>query len=182
MRMNITLIGMPGSGKSFIGAKLAAQLGFSLVETDAMLEKNFAMPLQKIVETLGDHEFLDKEMQMVISGTAGRNDTVISPGGSVIYRQTAMKHLKNISRIFYLRVPLAVLEERIGGKPRGIVVAENRTFADLYAERLPLYEKFADEIIAGDADTDYIVASIISSFSLHHDETKEPSDTEHSTV
>ncbi len=93
--------------------------------------------------------------------TVAQYRLVVSPGGSVIYRQQAMDHLKNMSKIFYLNVPLEVLEERIADVPRGIVNAKNKTFADLYVERTPLYAKFADHTLNGNADPDSVVNEIL---------------------
>ncbi len=159
--MNITLIGMPGSGKSFVGKKLADQRGFTLVQVDKMIEQEFSLPLPQVVEKLGNEAFLDKEAEIVMKSTSTQNNLVVSPGGSVIYRQQAMDHLKNISRIFYLKVPLKVLEERIADVPRGIVNAKNKTFADLFFERTPLYEKFADYALNGDSAPENIVNEIL---------------------
>jgi shikimate kinase len=160
--MNITLIGMPGSGKSFIGKKLADHFRFSFIEIDKIMEQQFSLPLQQIVEKLGNEAFLDKEAQTIIESTSDRNSLVVSPGGSVIYRENAMDHLKKISIVFYLRVPLKTLEERIGNTPRGIVIAENKTFADLYEERAPHYEKHADYVLEGDKSPENIIEAIVS--------------------
>lgn len=159
--MNITLIGMPGSGKSFIGKKLADRLGFTLVEIDKIIEKKFDLPLQQIVEKLGSEAFLDEEAKAVVENTEARDNIVISPGGSIIYRENAMAHLKKISTVFYLKVPLEVLEARIAGVPRGVVNAGNKSFADIYAERIPLYEKFADHTVRGDSSPEPIIRDIL---------------------
>lgn len=161
-RMNITLIGMPGSGKSFVGQKLATSLGFTLLQVDKLIEREYDLPLPQILEKLGKEAFLDTEAQTVLKNTEAQDNLVISPGGSVIYRPEAMDHLKKISKIFYLKVPLKVLEERIGNVPRGVVLAENTAFADLYAERTPLYEKYADVVLDGDADVESISEDIAS--------------------
>ncbi|RJQ33055.1 shikimate kinase [Candidatus Parcubacteria bacterium] len=160
--MNITLIGMPGSGKSFIGKQLADRLGFSFIEIDKIIEKEFDRPLQQIVEKLGNEVFLGKEAQTTIESTTGRNRLVVSPGGSVIYRGNSMDHLKKISLVFYLKVPLEILKRRIGNVPRGVVIAENKTFADLYVERVPLYEKYADYVIEGNEDPQCIIKAILT--------------------
>jgi len=163
--MNITLIGMPGSGKSFIGRKLAERSGFSLVDVDKVIEKEAGLSLQQLVEKMGSEEFLDCEAEAAIKSTENRDNLVISPGGSIIYRARAMAHLKNISKIFYLKVPLETLEARIGSVPRGIVIAENKTLADLHDERVPLYEKYADYILKGDTGPESIIKHILSKVS-----------------
>ena len=159
--MNITLIGMPGAGKSYIGKKLAAHLEFVCLEIDEILEKEYRLPLPLVVAKLGDRKFLQKEAEVVISQTRDRNDLVISPGGSMVYRAHAMKHLKKNSKIIYLKVPLQVIEKRIGGAPRGIIGAKKKPFKDIYAERTPLYEKYADHTINGDRAAEEVVADIL---------------------
>src|SRR5437868_569353 len=99
--MNITLIGMPGSGKSFVGKKLADRLGYKFVELDKILEQEYRLPLQQVVEKLGAELFLDREAEITISQTKGQDSLVVSPGGSVIYRASAMQHLRGVSKIIY---------------------------------------------------------------------------------
>lgn len=160
--MNITLIGMPGSGKSFVGKKLAEQLRFSFIDIDKVIERDFDLQLQQVVEELGREEFLDKEAQTIIENTDTLNDLVVSPGGSVVYRQEVMEHLKRISTVFYLKVSLEVLEKRIGNSLRGIVISKNQTLADLYIERTPLYEKFASYTLDGEMSPEIIVETIMA--------------------
>jgi shikimate kinase len=159
--MNITLVGMPGAGKSHIGRMLAKRLGRTCLETDEALVKEYRLPLPKIVEKLGDKKFLQKEAEVIISHTRGKDDLVISPGGSIVYQSGAMKHLKKISRIVYLQVPLEILEKRIGSVPRGIIGAKHRKFSEIYRGRLPLYEKYADFTIDGTIGAKNIVSEIL---------------------
>ncbi len=153
---------MPGSGKSFVGKQLAEHLGFTLIETDKIIEREFNLPLQQVAEKLGNEAFLDKEAETVIKSTYARKNIVVSPGGSVIYRQETMYHLKKLSRVFYLNVPLEILERRVGNVPRGIIITENKTFADLYTERTPIYEASADYVLNGNHDPEVIVKEILS--------------------
>ena len=161
--MNITLIGMPGSGKSFVGKQLAERLQFDFVETDALIEKQYNLPLQDVLTKMGDKAFLAKEEEVVITVTTNRNNIVLSPGGSIIYSERAMKHLGDISRIMYLDVPLTVIEKRIGGIPRGIVGSDARSLEVLYRERMPLYARWADHTLDGEQDAEVLVEEIIRS-------------------
>ncbi len=160
--MNITLIGMPGAGKSFVGKRLAEKLNFEFVELDKVIEEKYKAPLQQIVEELGEKNFLDVESSVVIDATKNTDRIVISPGGSVVYRDVSMQHLKNISTIIYLDVPLSVLENRIGDVPRGIVGNGARTFSELYRERTSLYRTWSDHVVNGDAEVDALVEDILS--------------------
>lgn len=143
--MNVTLIGMAGAGKSYVGERLAASLGFAFVDTDKRLEAKFGMPLQAILDRLGDEAFIKAEEAEILA-LADVERTVIAPGGSVIYSAAAMALLKRISKIVYLRVPAAVIEARIDPAGRGIVGLKGRTFGEVYKEREVLYEGVADLI------------------------------------
>jgi shikimate kinase len=159
--MNVTLMGMPGSGKSFIGKKLADWLGYTLIDFDKILEKKYSLPLQRIVEKLGTQAFLDEEEEVVLSQVAGSNCLVLSPGGSVIYRTKAMEHLKKISKIGYLKTSLDVIKSRIGNTPRGIVDPDKINMEGLYLERVPQYEQWADFVIDGDEKSEIVISSIL---------------------
>ncbi len=164
--MNITLIGMPGAGKSFVGEKLARALGFHFVTPDKLLEQMHGILLQQVLEKLGSEQFLDAEADVVIAHTTGKNTLVISPGGSMIYRSRAMEHLKGISTIVYLETPFTVIEKRVGKVPRGIVGLKNKTFAEVYAERIPLYERWASLTVAGDQSPKAIISEITERLDL----------------
>ncbi|MDO8521630.1 MAG: shikimate kinase [bacterium] len=159
--MNITLIGMPGSGKSFIGKKLAERLGYALVELDQIMEGEYGSPLQQILDQLGEDPFLEKQEMDAIAHTTNKSDLVISPGGSIVYTKGAMEHLKSISTIMYLKAPLALIEQRIGTEPRGIVRKKEKTLAELYDERTLLYEHWAMDTINADQDAERVIADIL---------------------
>lgn len=159
--MNITLIGMPGSGKSFVGGKLAERLGYELIELDSLLEEEAGTPLPSIVEEWGRERFLAKQSDDAISYTKGRNDIVVSPGGSIIYSENAMKHLSDISKIIYLESPLHVIERRINEVPRGIIGMDEKSLAQIYAERVPMYEKWSDHTVDAARDADTVVDDIL---------------------
>ena len=88
--MNITLIGMPGSGKSYIGDMLAISLGYSLIELDRVTEEHHHKPLQEVLDTIGEVAFLTEQASDAIDETTGRDNLVISPGGSLMYSPEAM--------------------------------------------------------------------------------------------
>lgn len=160
--MNITLIGMPGSGKSYIGKKLALRLGFRLIELDQIMEDSYKKPLQGILDEMGDTAFLAQQSQDAINETTGCTNTVISPGGSIIYGEDAMRHLQQISTIVYLKTSLNVIEQRITALPRGIVGLRAKTFSAIYAERTVLYTQWADIVIDADRDSLEILNDIQS--------------------
>lgn len=146
MIRNITLIGMPASGKSTIGVLLAKRLGFSFVDVDIVIQEKEKRLLKDIIEKEGTAGFLAVENR--INAGLDVERTVIAPGGSVVYGVEAMEHLKDISTIVYLQLSYRELESRLGDlKDRGVALKDGMQLIDLYNERVPLYEKYADIII-----------------------------------
>ncbi len=140
---NITLIGMPASGKSTVGVLLAKRLGYSFVDVDIVIQEQEGRLLKDIIATEGQDGFLAVENRI----NAGLNvrHSVIAPGGSVIYGKEAMEHLKEISTVVYLKLSYDSVEERLGNLvDRGVVLKDGMTLRDLYEERVPYYEKYAD--------------------------------------
>lgn len=146
--MNVTLVGMSGVGKSGTGKILARKLGYAFVDVDKRIEaKAGGRPLQEILDLLGDDLFVGTEAAEVLS-LAGIDRAVISPGGSVVYSDDAMRFLKRVSTVVWLYAPVEAIEARIDPSGRGIVGLKGRTFRELYAEREALYAKAADHIVA----------------------------------
>jgi|SRR3989344_207848 len=144
--MNVTLIGMAGAGKSHIGKRLAGYLDLKFLDIDTVMEEERGKPLEEILEEMGDEEFMRAEAHAIISATKGKDGLVFSPGGSAVYEDDAMRHLRDNSTIVYLKVPFEVIQKRIGGtKARmgRLVGLGKKTFRELYDERHPLYERYA---------------------------------------
>ena len=135
---NVILIGMPGSGKSTVGVVLAKVLGYRFIDSDLEIQSQEGKRLPELIE-----EFLDIEARVNASIEAER--CVIATGGSVVYRDSAMQHLKEIGTVVYLKLTCEELEERLGDlRCRGVALQEGQTLQSLYEERIPLYEKYAD--------------------------------------
>ncbi len=143
---NITLIGMPASGKSTVGVLLAKRLGYRFLDSDLLIQEQEGRLLKEIIRDEGLAGFLAIEEQ--VNREIETERTVIAPGGSVIYGPSAMEHLKEISTVVYLKISCEDLERRLGNlKDRGVALREGMTLRDLYQERVPLYEKYADVTI-----------------------------------
>ncbi len=143
---NVTLIGMPGSGKSTVGVLLAKALGFGFLDVDLVIQQREDGLLQDIIDTKGVDYFLDREEEAVCSVSCDRH--VIAPGGSAVLRDKGGKHLKALGPVVYLNVPLKELEQRIRNlDSRGIAMRPGQTLADVLAYRAPFYEQYADLII-----------------------------------
>ena len=146
MKPNITMIGMPSSGKSTIGVLLAKRLGFSFVDVDIVIQEKEGRLLKEIIAEEGMDGFLEVENR--INAELDVRLSVIAPGGSVIYGEEAMRHLKEISEVVYLKMGYEEMERRIGNVvDRGVALKPGFTLRDLYNERVPLYEKYADIVI-----------------------------------
>lgn len=146
--MNITLIGMPGAGKTTVGRVLAQRLSWDFIDIDRVLEQRFAKPLQQILDEAGEEGFLKLEEDAVLSYPSFLQKAVVSTGGSIVYARAAMEHLKKFSTVVFLNVPLEEIKKRIKAEARGIVGGKHKTLEQIYEERLPLYKKYADLVVA----------------------------------
>ena len=140
---NIILIGMPSCGKTTIGVSLSKVIGYGYIDSDSVIVARAGKPLNEIIEEVGREGFLDIEGKVNSELAASR--CVIATGGSAIYRDHAMQKLKSMGKVVYLKHSLQTIEKRIGDvKKRGVAMKEGFTLKDLYEERAPLYEKYAD--------------------------------------
>lgn len=140
---NIVLIGMPGAGKSTVGVVLAKRLGYRFLDSDLVIQETYGKLLHELIEEHGVDGFL--EIEEWINSGLDCDRCVIATGGSAVYGQKAMKHLGQIASVVYLKLPYAEIEERLGDlNSRGVTVRPGQTLRDLYDERAPLYEKYAD--------------------------------------
>lgn len=148
--MDITLIGMPGSGKSTVGRLLAGMLGWDHLDVDPLITAACAQTsLQAVLDSLGPDAFLDKEAE-IIAGLSC-DHTVLSPGGSAVLREKGALRLKELGPVVYLDLPCPVLEKRLWNlSSRGVPLAPGQTLRDLYEQRLPYYQKYADLTIQAD--------------------------------
>lgn len=161
--MNITLIGMPGVGKSTIGRKLAKKLNYKFIDADRIIEERKDSTLQQIIDNWGDEEFLKIEQGVILELNKLKN-CVISPGGSVIYSPKAMNFLKENSLVVFLDISFANIQRRLKNQnTRGIVGMKNKNLETLFQERQILYKKYAEMIvpIPEDSIADLVVENII---------------------
>lgn len=158
---NIALIGMPGAGKSTIGVLLAKTLGMNFVDTDILIQREYGRLLQDIINQEGIQKFLSVEEEC-ISNMKFEN-AVIATGGSVVYSEKAMGIIKSNGITVYLKVPLNEIMKRIQNiKTRGIVLRKGQTVQDIYLERAPLYEQYANIIVDEEGrDVEQVIEIII---------------------
>lgn len=148
-RSNIILIGMPGCGKSTVGVVLAKAAGYCFLDSDLVIQEQEGMLLSEIISERGIEGFAETENR--INASINTEKTVIATGGSVIYGQQAMEHFKNIGLVVYIRLPYEQIKKRLGDlTKRGVSIRPGQTLRELYDERAPLYEKYADIIVDED--------------------------------
>ena len=143
---NIILIGMPGAGKSTVGVVLAKKRGCRFLDSDLLIQEKYDALLYELIAEHGTEGFWKIEEEVNASICTKR--TVIATGGSVIYGPAAMAHFKKIGTIVYLKLSCETIRERLGDlNERGVTLREGQTLEDLYRERVPLYEKYADIVL-----------------------------------
>lgn len=149
MKDNIVFIGMPAVGKSTVGIVVAKRLGKRFVDTDLLIQEQENKLLREIIAEKGEEGFLKIENQ--VNCDVNVTNSVISPGGSVIYCEEAMKHFKEIGTVVYLKASYQTIKRRIRSpRRRGVVLKEGQTLRGLYGERVPYFEKYADITVCED--------------------------------
>ena len=149
---NIILIGMPGSGKSTCGVLAAKALLKNFFDTDLLFQGLEEKRLQDIIDDDGIEYFLSAEERAILS--LDINATVVATGGSVVYSDKSMEHLKKSGKVIYLHLSYDTMVDRIKNiTTRGVVVKDGDSLEDMYNERLPMYQKWADIVINCDNNT-----------------------------
>ena len=145
-KTNIVLIGMPASGKSTVVVILAKVLGKKFIDTDLVIQLREDALLADIIKEKGVEGFMKREEEAILS--VDENNTVIATGGSAVYGEKAMEHLKENGTVIYLKVEKDELFKRLKNiKERGVVLKQGETLDEMYDNRSVLYEKYADIII-----------------------------------
>ena len=144
--MTITLIGMPAVGKSYMGKKIAKHFNMKLVDGDKVIVQMDGRPLQQIMDEEGLDGFKRIEEKTLL--TIENENIVFTPGGSAVYYPTVMERFKKEGIVVYLYASAQVIKNRaVDFSKRGVVLKPGMTMQDLYNERAPLFEKYADIIV-----------------------------------
>lgn len=169
MKKNIILIGMPGGGKSTVGPLLAAKLGIPAVDVDALMAPS-KKALQQLVDTLGCEEFLALEEKTLLGIDALAGPRVIITGGSAIFGAKAMAYHAGNGIFVYLDVPLDLLRTRVNFEGGGLAKTGGQSLEDVYRQRLPYYEKYADiKIATGRRSPEEVVEAILTELGRRED-------------
>ncbi len=165
---SIILTGMPTSGKSTAGVILAKILGMDFVDTDLLIQKREGQTLSEIIAGRSIDGFLAVEEAVCLSLSAeADHGYVIATGGSVVYSQSAMQHFKRMGKVVYLKIDLPTLQKRLhDARQRGVILKDGQSIADLYHERTPLYERYADLVVSETGlDLEQTVEAILNALS-----------------
>ena len=163
---NVVLIGMPGAGKSTLGVLLAKAIGYDFIDTDLVIQRKAGMRLGSYLASRGYQALRQLEAEVICA--LDHAGTVIATGGSAVYSQAAMQHLRANGRVVYLQCALEVLDQRIASMDeRGIAAPSGQTLADVQAERIPIYEQFAEITVeVGSENMDSTLGKIIRHLNL----------------
>lgn len=161
MSRNLIFIGMPGSGKSTVGVLAAKRLGMGFVDTDLLIQEEAGRTLQEIVDQDGYQALRHIEEQVLLKLSV--ENQVISTGGSAVYSDAAMRHLKANGTVVFLDIPLDVVIQRIGDYSlRGISRRPDQSLSELFDERFALYSRYADITVKGEGLTqDQICEAVV---------------------
>ena len=147
---NLIFVGMPGSGKSTVGVLVAKRLGLGFIDTDLLIQQEAGCTLQDIVNQKGHLALRQAEEEVLLQLNVEKH--VLSTGGSAVYSDAAMKHLKKGGVVVFLDISLDTVVARIGDYSlRGISKRPEQSLIELYEERSALYSRYADILIQGDA-------------------------------
>ena len=141
--MSVILIGMPSCGTSTLGVLLARELGYSFIDSDILIQEREGKLLHEIISEKGIEGFMETEDR--VNSEIQEKKSVIATGGSVIYCDNAMEHLRTLGKVVYLKISFDEMRRRLGDySHRGVIMRHGNALEDMYAERAPLYEKYAD--------------------------------------
>lgn len=134
---------MPACGKSVTGVILAKSLKMNFIDADLLIQERAGKSLQDIINADGIETF--KSIEEEVLNAINVKNTVIATGGSAVYYDSAMRHLKENGVVVYIEASLATIKKRLKNiRTRGVAMEKGQTIDSLYEMRVPLYEKYAD--------------------------------------
>ena len=157
----ISLIGMPGAGKSSVGVLLAKLLGLNFVDSDLLIQVRKSASLQAILERDGYLRLRQLEEEVLLETPLAA--TLLATGGSAVYSEAAMSRLRQLGPVVFIDTPLPVLMERVDDEDqRGIARAPGQDLRDVFAERQPLYQRYAEITVASEQQSAEMTARLLA--------------------
>lgn len=145
--MIISLVGLPGGGKSTVGRQLARRLGADFVDSDAVLEARLGMPIRAYFDKFGEQAFRDQEAQVIDELTVTSSPIkVLATGGGAVLRALNRERLHQRTTVIYLRSTPDELYRRLRHdthRPLLQVADPLAKLRELYEQRHPLYQETA---------------------------------------
>ena len=161
----ITLIGMPGCGKTTVSKKINESYNINYIDTDHEIESIYGMKLIDMVKNFNtsDIEYIENQVLLNVN-FMNHDNMIISTGGSAIYYPDAMEYLSKNSLIIFIDVSKKEILRRTKNLTnRGIIFKKNQTIYNFYKERYKLYYKYADLTIQ-ENNIDIIINQIYKFF------------------
>ncbi|MBU3070193.1 shikimate kinase [Aestuariicella sp. G3-2] len=144
---SVILVGMPGAGKSTLGVMLAKALAKDFVDTDLLIQLKAHATLQEVLDAEGYLALRQLEEETLLD--CDFENHIVATGGSAVYSEKGMAHLKTYGPVVYLDVSLEELRRRIKDyDSRGIAKRPDQSFESLFEERCELYKQYADITVA----------------------------------
>ncbi len=166
MKQNIVLIGLTGSGKSTIGKKLAKRFSFDFIDMDTFIEKKEQKSVREMFETNGEDYFRRAETAAAkeLSEMRGK---LIATGGGVILNPENMEYLQKSGLIVFLDRTPEVILKKINVKKRPMLTKNPNRLFELYRERLPLYQRYAEVTVQGNDHFYQTLSRVAKALSPH---------------
>ena len=147
MEKHIFVIGMPGSGKSSLGKKVASNLGLPYVDTDQRIEQAFGCPTREIFERYGEAAFRSAETNVLIQFTR-ETGSLVSTGGGMVLREENREIMRNHGVIVLVDRPLEEIMGDIKLNRRPLLAQKGLPEVErLYYERIDTYRSLADAVL-----------------------------------
>ena len=163
-KINLSLIGMPGAGKTTVAQELALKLNLEFLDSDHLIEKINDRSIQDILDSEGYSELRLKEEDIILN--CSLDNTILATGGSAVYSDKAMNYLNNNSIVVYLDIPISLVMQRVGDySNRGFAEPNGKSPQDVFNQRTILYKKWCHLTINGTYDVDTVTENIIKAIS-----------------